>query len=243
VQEETVVGQVLLQRVGAGWSLRHVEDRSEPEAKLRLVAAGDLREVAQSTAEGAFRPLKSAPNLIRGWLSRPGSAVELGVALDHLYPGFVADWDAFRKTGPALASDFHTYAERQTGMYRIVAMLKGEQAARVVRAHCGKRFCLKHRAWTVEGLAPEESGKSVIPCLEPCALLMEFARKAMRLEQADQRAVALPAEEWEAVEQILREALDRPKAGLREADFGEGTNPRRLQLILEKLAPAEPKTA
>jgi len=29
----------------------------------------------------------------------------------------------------------------------------------------------------------EPSEKSVIPCLEPCAILLEFARKTARLEQ------------------------------------------------------------
>ena len=41
------------------------------------------------------------------------------------------------------------------------------------------------------GLAPDATaGKSVIPCLEPCAILMEAARSAVRAEQQQAKADA-----------------------------------------------------
>ena len=88
----------------------------------------------------------------------------------------------------------------------------------------------------VPTLAPEgAAGKSVIPCLEPCAVLLEFARKAARWEQADRSTLALAAEEMETVQEALRLSLDQPLAGAREADFSQPLNPRRVRWILSRL--------
>jgi hypothetical protein len=65
--DELLFAQVLIRRQGRAYSLRHVGDRKTPETELRVVAVPDLREVAQTAAAGAFRPLKSAPNLRLGW--------------------------------------------------------------------------------------------------------------------------------------------------------------------------------
>ena len=94
----------------------------------------------------------------------------------------------------------------------------------MIRAGCHGKFCLKQRLWTVNGLPPDSSEeKSLIPCLEPCALLLEFARKAMRLEQA----VA-------SGETIDIPRADETNSEMREADFESSSNPRRLQLAIEK---------
>jgi hypothetical protein len=57
---------------------------------------------------------------------------------------------------------------------------------------CCESVCLKRRLWSIAGLAPDASdAKSAIPCLEPCAIMLEFARKAMRLEQEEKANLAL----------------------------------------------------
>lgn len=231
IGDELIFAQVFIHRVGRGYELRHEADCAHPAEQLRLVPVAELRALAQFTATAAFRPLKSAPNLQTGWRASPASNAELEAALNHLYPGALADWFAAQQR-PVPVTHFREFTERQTGMYRITAMLDDLQAAQVARACCRRRFCLKRRLWTVAGLeldAAEE--KSIIPCLEPCALLLEFARKAMRLEQ-DGKAPANPdAQEVER----LRAALDAPTGAERETDFDSPTNPRRLQLALEKL--------
>jgi hypothetical protein len=73
-------------------------------------------------------------------------------------------------------------------MYRITQMLDDAQAREVIRACCNAGCCLKRRLWTVESLAPDAPAeKSEIPCWEPCAILLESARKAVRVEQAEKR--------------------------------------------------------
>jgi hypothetical protein len=232
---ETVVGQVLIQHDPGGFELRHVGDRTCPSAELERVGVGQLRTLAQTTAAGAFRPLKSAPNLRSGWRSVAASAAELGVALDSLHPGFLADWLAAQSGAPPL-TPYREFTQRQTGMYRITQMLEDAPATAMVATCCDAQFCLKRRWWTVAALAPDApETKSIIPCLEPCAVLLEFARQAQRLEQEERNPIALSAAERATIERALTDALAHPSATQREADFQEPGNPRRLALLLHKL--------
>jgi hypothetical protein len=228
-------GQVLLRRTAEGFQLTHIHDREA--SALRAVSVIDLREMVQFTAAKQFRPLKSAPNLREGWEFTARSRAELEFALECLYPGSVADWFAVRQPEPPV-THYREFTERQTGMYRVTTLLSDKQAAQVARAGCHQRFCLKQRLWTVTGLAPDRAEeKSAIPCLEPCAVLLEFARAAARLEQREQRAVALSSEEWLTCAMALERTATTPREDLREADFAAADNPRRTQLLLEKLKP------
>ena len=232
---ELLLAQVLIRRIDAGYELRHEADRAAAVEGLRLIAVPDLRELAQFTVRGAFRPLKSAPNLPSGWRAMANSEVALHEAIDHLYPGAIADWFATHSQ-PLAVTHYREFTERQTGMYRITTMLNDEQAAQMIRSCCDRRFCLKRRMWTVAGLEPDAAeAKSLIPCLEPCAILLEFARKAMRLEQEDKLPLALSAGDCETLIAALEGALAHPAEPEREADLNAPSNPRRLQLTLEKL--------
>jgi 4Fe-4S binding protein/cobalt chelatase family protein len=233
IASELIWGQVLIRRGAQGYDLRHVADRNAP-GPLRLVALTELRQLAQFTAGGAFRPLKAAPNLPSGWRALAGTDAALGTALNHLYPGAVADWFAALKEPPPV-THYRPFTNRQSGMYRITQMLSDEQAARMTLVCCHKNFCWKRRLWTVPGLAPDvPSEKSLIPCLEPCAVLLEFARRVVRLEQDDKLATELAAEDVASLHDALEMALHHPDTAVREADFEALTNPRRLQWLLEK---------
>lgn len=226
---ERVFAQVLLRREGAGFTLRHVEDACVAEEALRLMPGEGLHDWAQTTEAGAFRPLKSAPNLRRGWHARVGDAAGLGTALDRLYPGALADWFAARAPEPPV-TNYREFTARQTGMYRITTFPDDARAGQIARACCDRRFCLKRRLWSVPGLAADaEAEKSLIPCLEPCAVLLEFARKVVRWEQEGE----LPAVITPETARHLEEKLAQPPAGQREADFDSPDNPRRLALLVQ----------
>jgi len=229
-----VLAQVLVRRQDEGFELRHVDDQSVDARQLRELAPEALRTLAQFTADSAFRPLKSAPNLASGWRTVAADVEQLGVALDRLYPGAIADWFAARGPAPPV-THYREFTARQTGMYRITTMLDDSQAGRVASACCDARFCLKRRLWTVPGLETDEAGaKSVIPCLEPCAVLLEFARKAVRLEQEDKMSLEFSAGEVATFQETVRLALESKSAG-READFAQPCNQRRVKLLLAKL--------
>ena len=237
IPDHLVVAQVFIRRTQRGFELRHVDDRERAEETLRKLGPGDLRALAQLTAGGAFRPLKSAPSLRSGWVASVAGDAELELAVNQLYPGAVADWFASQSPQPPV-THYREFAGRQTGMYRLTTMLSDPQAAQVTHACCHKSFCLKRRIWTVTGVAPDAvEEKSLVPCLEPCALLLELARKAMRIEQEEKMKLELSPSEAATLAAALRIAASHPDPAAREADFDSPTNPRRVQLLREKLAP------
>jgi len=238
IRDELAVAQVLIRRTKHGFELRHVDDRDRAEKTLRELKLTDLRALVQFTAGRAFRPLKSAPNLQTGWVLRLNDDTELESALNLIYPGAIADWFAAQPPQPPV-SHYREFTHRQTGMYRITTLLSDAQAGQVARACCHPQFCLKRRLWTVNGLTPDAGeGRSLIPCLEPCPLLSEFARKAVRVEQEEKLKLELSPGEAATLTAALQIALATPdtRGNLREADFNAPGNPRRLRLLLEKLA-------
>jgi hypothetical protein len=228
---EQVFGQALVSRSGAGFELRHVEDRSVEG--LKRCSLKELRALAQFTTAGAFRPMKSAPTLRRGWQWVAPNSSALAEGLDTLYPGALADWFAADQPESSV-TDFRAFMDRQTGMYRTAAMLSDPQAARVTAACCAPSLCLKRRLWTVPGLEPDApGGKSLIPCLEACALFLEFARKAMRIEQEEGISLVVAPSDLATIRAALVAAAGM--AASREGDVASAENPRRALLALAKL--------
>ena len=120
--EECVVAQVRVRREGVGFELRHHADVPIASEDLRLLQVEDLRALVQTTEAGAFRPLKSAPNLRKGWRVMSPNVHALEVALNHLYPGALADRHAAAGANPPV-THYREFTARQTGMYRITATL------------------------------------------------------------------------------------------------------------------------
>jgi hypothetical protein len=235
LSDELLFAQVVIRRAGCCYELRHELDRQRGPDELRQIPVPDLRSLALHTTTGAFRPLKSAPNLQAGWRAVAQNEEELESALNQLYPGTIADWFAAQQQ-PAPVTHYREFTGRQTGMYRVTTMLTDEQAVQMTRACCHRRFCLKRRLWTVGELGPDATDeKNLIPCLEPCAILLEFARKALRMEQEEEKVS--PLGEPEDLQAALERALSAPASAEREADFNSTNNPRRLQLAIEKLNP------
>lgn len=233
--DELPFAQVLIRRIPPGFELRHHADQAIAASQLRRVELAELHSLATYTSQGAYRPLKSAPDLASGWCAAPRDESELLLALNQLYPGAIADWHAAQSPAPPVTS-FRDFTARQTGMYRITHNLSDSQAATVVQACCAPSFCLKQRLWPVADLPPDNpSQKSVIPCLEPCALLLEFARKSMRLEQETKTNLPLSSSELQSIIQLLEHHLTVLTPDQRQADFENPANPRRLQLLLQKL--------
>ncbi len=240
-QIEIDFGQVRIRRLAAGFELRHIADRLRKDADLQLVAETELRRLAQFTASGAFRPLKSAPSLRTGWRAIAQGDAALGSCLNHLYPGAVADWFAMQPAGgsrpTSKITSYREFTNRQTGMYRITTMLDDATAAAMIRACCHPAFCLKQRLWTINGSLPAPdviSQKSLIPCLEPCAILLEFARKITRVEQEEKSRPSPSPAEITRLRDAALAGSKRPHSTIAESDFDAPRNPRRLRFILEK---------
>jgi hypothetical protein len=232
--DEREWAQAVVRRTPAGFELRHAADRAAESAALRELRVEDLRKFSATNAAGQFRPIKAAPDLPAGWRATATDDHELWRALMDLYPGSVPDWHAVQ-TGAAAPTHYREFTNRQSGMYRIAQLLNDEQASHTAAACCHPRHCLKRRLWTVAECPPDpESAKSAIPCLEPCAVLLELARKAARIEQEEKIAMEVTPSDLESLLAAAEWLAANPPPALRTGDVSSGSNPRRLQLLLEK---------
>ena len=224
----------------ASFELRHIADKNVPSESLSTTSISQLRALALNTETGQFRPIKASPNLRRGWRAVAQDARQLEESLELLYPGSIADWAAVQNPNFSVGT-FREFTGRQTGMYRITQLLDDMQAGQAIAACCAASFCLKRRYWTVDALAPDDpSIKSLIPCLEPCAVMLEFARKAIKIDREDKFNLSLAAPEIDSIREALEHLRKNPSDELREGDVNASANPRRLQLLLGKLSAISP---
>jgi hypothetical protein len=127
-----------------------------------------------------------------------------------------------------------TVADPATQTRPDVSRRKNALYADAIRACCHPKFCLKQRLWSVEGLATDKPEiKSLIPCFEPCAVMLEFARTAARVAQEQSARPRREEAQRRAAE--LRSGAVAARQDIREADFSVAENPRRIQLELEKI--------
>src|SRR5438105_6499075 len=177
--DEIVFAQVLVKRTAGGFELRHINDANTNIGDLKAMRPADARKIANFNSAGEYRALKSTADLPSGWMIRANSPQELEEALNHFYPNSLADRYALKQTPPPI-TNYRPFTERQTGMYRITTFLSDPDLARVIENLCATK-CLKQRLWTSGAIPidPPEK-KSAIPCLEPCAMLLEAARKKVR---------------------------------------------------------------
>ncbi|HRI14395.1 MAG TPA: DR2241 family protein [Verrucomicrobiota bacterium] len=227
--------EVLISPKPEGFDLRHRDDGPCAETELRPLQISELATWADFTASGAFRPNKSAPNLRRGWRGLARSDEELELALDALYPGALADWFA-EGSGRVPATSFREFTSRQTGLYRRIQDLSDFQAGEVAQAVCHPRFCLRRRRWSVPEVPLESpESKSSVPCWEPCALLLEFARRFARIAAEEPKLEEFRLSEIASLKAALRISLNSGLSEVREGDSGHPANPRRLQRLLARL--------
>ena len=228
----TVLGQVLVIKNGASYSILHSADANQI-ADCKNVTIDSLRELSEYTTGGAYRPLKSAPSLKTGWICQVASVPELGSALNHLYPGGIADWHAVNEG--AAATNYRDFTNRQTGMYRITTHPNDDEVTQFTDACCDARFCLKQRLWTLNATdQPMPFDANQIPCLEPCAILLEFSRKTVRISQEDKTNISLAPSELETLINSLEGPVDS-NVDQREAEFSSPDNPRLKTLLRHRL--------
>lgn len=177
------VGQVLFEPSGnGGFRLCHRDNRGV--ADLQLFHGADAAvEIAAADAEGNFRPLKTAPDLRRGWELEVGGLGELRLALDFLYPAALGNWRAALR-GENLSRPLAETLGRQTGMYRITAKLDSAEALGIAKSLC-TAGCMRRILWTVDGTPPRstgicEAGEIPLLCTDACSLFLGEARRMVK---------------------------------------------------------------
>jgi sirohydrochlorin cobaltochelatase len=189
------VGQVLIRRHADGWELRHEADADSANlATYQGTAAA--RALANLDDAGAYRPLKTAPNLRRGWVLMARDARELRKAIDTLYPAMIGLWVA-QRAGEVEPVHLRETLARQTGMYRVTQKITDPQAQDLVGRVCEPRGgCIKTVLWRLAPDMPITSlpaEKFVAPsreclplwCHEACNILVAEARKTVKGERAE----------------------------------------------------------
>ena len=236
-----VFGQVLVRSLPpAGYSLRHKDD-ADAVGLTHYKDPRVAREIAKLTEAGDHRPLKSSPNLRRGWELRVGDIKELAIAMNYLYPAGVVHWHLYRE-GRLQTTDFRENAARQSGIYKRIQHLSDKGVQDAARACCEDAVCLKKTLWNVDDETPlaMERGEGEIPCPEPCSVFVSFARRVRLFEREEQRdldaAGLSPSEKVDLVALIEAAATGEVRFA-REAEFEEPLNERRMRYRRLTLAP------
>lgn len=212
------VGQVSVRPDAAGgWRLTHVADREAERggngrpALETFTKPEDARRVALYNESGEYRPLKSAPDLKRGWELRLPDASAVRLALDFLYPAALGNYARWKEGGVPRRFLREDMLERQTGMYKVTALAREDELASAVAATCDTRTkCLRKIHWSLsrrsgEGASafplPEEKtavcdsgGEMPVICTDACPLLTGAIRDIVaRRRKAEREAAAAAA--------------------------------------------------
>lgn len=255
VDEAGDAGRVFLQvrliaLAGGRYEVRHRRDVSRSIESLESVSDNPFlaREIAQTTRAGEHRPLKTSPNLKRGWALVGLDAAGLWTALEYLYPAAAVHWHAGR-AGSLRVTHWRETAARQSGIYSAVRLLGDAAVRNAVRACCADAVCLRRVAWQVDAGTPlaladegPVEGEAPVPCPEACSMFISFARQVLKQERAPRREVPglvpMGADELAQVREVIAAAASGTAGSAREGEFEDPNNLRRIRYLAARLADA-----
>jgi sirohydrochlorin cobaltochelatase len=191
------MGEVLIRKIDGGYELRHAADAGRDDLPL-----ADPRGVALANEAGEYRPLKTAPDLRRGWRFTAATLPELRHALDLLYPAMLGVLLDFQR-GELAAVPLRETLARQSGMYAVTKKLTDDQAQALIHDVCrSDGGCLKSILWRIsEGVpvsslpaakfdpainqsAPAVAAPLPMLCQEACNILVARAREVVKAAPA-----------------------------------------------------------
>ena len=177
-----LIGQIQITPTPKGFTLHHEADTGREDLEI-FHSPEDALGIARCDDSGDYRPLKTAPNLRRGWELRLDSLAALRLALDGIYPAALGNWRAVLR-GEKIAHPLRETLNRQTGMYRITGLLTRDEAARLITSLC-RPGCLRQILWPIESADPAPAPAAPecrIPlfCMNPCSHFLGKAREAVK---------------------------------------------------------------
>ncbi len=142
---ETRIGEIVV--IGQ-YELVHHLDINVPSLALHTHPQA-ARDIALYDAGGNYRPLKTAPNLRRGWRLTLSTIEELHEALDAFYPAMLAARLAFQQ-GRLTVTPLRDTLNRQSGMYAVTKRITDSQADALIGSFCRTEGgCLKTILWPI----------------------------------------------------------------------------------------------
>lgn len=220
------------------YEIRHTDEADVDRESLTAYHDPlDARDIAETDADGRYRPLKTAPSLDGGWVFPSLDWRDAVATVEEFYPATVANWYR-EQTGSLDVDHWRDTAERQTGIYDIVEELDPEAVDRIAATACDDSQCLKRREWQYdeETALAADGGTGTFPCREPCSLVVAAARKWTTLEREEERTYefTLTPSEKEQVEALIETVAEGRVGEIREADVYEGANRYRTRYLREK---------
>ena len=174
-------GELYLTRDTSGvFAARHRDDRESEDGLEMVESCHNLRELAKFDSDGEYRPLKTAPTLRSGWITKSDDAAEFLARLDAIYPAVFATWIAYDK-GELDPVSLRDTLDRQTGMYKFAGSITDQMANEIMRSTCGKG-CVRLIAWPIDNSCPVsrlKAAKKTLPviCTEACTFAVSEARR------------------------------------------------------------------
>jgi sirohydrochlorin cobaltochelatase len=183
----SLIGQVVIEKNPLGFSLRHEADTGREDLEI-FHSPEDALGIARCDDSGDYRPLKTAPNLRRGWELRLDSLAALRLALDGIYPAALGNWRAVLR-GEKIAPPLRETLNRQTGMYRITGLLTHHEASQIITSLC-RPGCLRQILWPIESADPATAavapeGRIPLFCTNPCSHFLGKAREAVKFRPVE----------------------------------------------------------
>jgi len=204
-------GQLSVRKATAdGFVLSNRDDEGREDLQI-FRDSEDAIEIAKYDDAGKYRPLKTAPNLRRGWQLELATVEEMERALDYFYPGRLAVF-AVWKSGQLKTTPLRQTLDRQSGMYRVAAKISDPQIDDLVANFCRSGDgCLRTILWKrdqKDAIAstklpkekfdpacdqartktrPGSTTPATVPllCQEACNLLIAECRKVVKSENSD----------------------------------------------------------
>jgi sirohydrochlorin cobaltochelatase len=199
-------GQIFVQKLTTGrFVLSHRDDKTVDQLQI-FRSAEEAIEIAKYDDDGNYRPLKTAPNLRRGWRLELDTLEELRRALDYFYPGRLAVFGAW-KSDKLQTTPLRETLDRQSGMYRVAAKISDSHIDDLVANFCRSNGgCLRTVLWKRDqggaiastklpkekfdpeydqaGIRPESATPATVPllCQEACNLLIAECRRVVKGE-------------------------------------------------------------
>ena len=196
-QPQTRIGQITISRptdTPSTFELRHCDDlHSNPALLETHTNPESARTLSSLDQSGEYRPLKTAPNLRKGWRLLLPSPEALRIALDHFYPAMTALF-ASQNNRSLTPVPLRDTLNRQTGMYAATKRLTESEAYVLVCTACHDSNCLKKVLWTLDGTneflglppdqrtfaANEHPNEIPLLCHEACNILVAKAREVVK---------------------------------------------------------------
>ncbi len=183
------IGQVAIIPNASSYRLLHRDDLTNSSALTQHRGSIAARDIAFTDEHNAFRPLKTAPTLRRGWELHLDTLADLILALDHLYPAALG-MAMHHQRGSLESVPLRTTLARQTGMYRRTNTILDDQAMSMVGKVCATATkCQRRILWPLTPDQPltdaaaekatvqHASNEIPLLCCEACTHIVGEARK------------------------------------------------------------------